>query len=432
LPWYINPIEEALNLKHMNKQVVEVIIIGGGAAGLSASYYLKQARLSHLVFERGQVGQSWRSQRWDSFRLNTTNKMNALPGIVDTRDPDGFSSASSLVNSFEEYVARFQLPVIEQTEVIAVEQKDEDTFRVTVQEKDMKREYLARQVVIASGAQTRADIPVLAEGIVSSISQLHVSSYRNPGQLRDGAVLVVGSAQSGCQIADELIGAGKKVFLSTSRVGRLARQYRGRDTMEWLDAMGFFDITPAQLPDPSIMRMRAPQHAAGTETISLQSLARKGVRILGRLDGADQTRFLFQSNVLEHATFADAFSLKVSRMIDEYISAANIDAPPPLRDINDEPIGAASLDTSTCIDAKEQCITTVIWATGFTSSLKYVRLPIVDDNGQLVYDRVHGLHFLGFPWLRSRKSSILFGICDDAKLLVGDILQHRTMRIESF
>ena len=211
----------------MNDTLYDVLVVGAGYAGLSASYYLKKQGLDHIVFERGKIGESWRSLRWDSFMVNSTNILNVLPGQDCENDPDAFNTANALVNSMEKYVKHHQLPVWEQSKVIAVEKQDQ-LFLITVLSGGVEESYLSRQVLIASGAFNETKIPSVAENIPAGIQQLHTGQYRNAAQLRDGAVLIVGSAQSGIQIANDLLSAGRKVFIATSKVARIPRWYRGR------------------------------------------------------------------------------------------------------------------------------------------------------------------------------------------------------------
>ena len=263
---------------------LEAIVIGAGHAGLSASYFLKEYGIPHLVFERGKIGESWRSKRWDSFVLNSTNWCNQLAGMngVDN-DPDSFSSKQEFVASLENYVAKHQLPVIEHAEIISVARNSESKyFTVMVSENGHIGRYFANQVIVCSGRQNERFLPPFAKNISSEFMQLHASEYRSPGTLPPGAVLVIGSGQSGCQLADELADHGRKVFLSTSKVGRLPRHYRGKDMMHWLIQTGFFETSLEELADPAMVHMKAPQltgTGGGRKTISLQSIAKKGVTL---------------------------------------------------------------------------------------------------------------------------------------------------------
>jgi putative flavoprotein involved in K+ transport len=411
----------------MNEKVLDVIIVGAGYSGIAASYHLKNYGIKHVVFERGRIGESWRSQRWDSFRTNSTNKLNVLPGQDWTNEgtADSFASITELVGSFEEYCASNQLPVLQNSNVISVE-KHENFFHVVLSKDDVQTNYRSRQILIASGAANKIKIPELSKSVSSEIMQLHTSQYRNAAALPKGGVLVVGGAQSGCQIAEDLLDGGKQVYLSTSKVGRFPRWYRGKDIFYWLVDTNFYDIKADQVNDPKLFEARPPQVSGtgtGKKSLSLQSLATKGAIILGRLENADGYNFSFHPNAAENIKYADRYSQKIKDMIDEFIVSNHLLAPPPhydQADIADTEASCASAMTS--LDIRDNNITCIIWSTGFDADFSYIKLPIFDTNGKLIHkDGIPdfpGLYFLGYPWLRSRKSSILFGIIEDAQFIV--------------
>ena len=408
---------------------INTVVVGAGVTGLSASYHLKKRGIDHVVFERGKIGQSWRSQRWDSFRLNSLNKLNGLADAsFNDHNPNGFGTAPEFVSSFEQYVSRNDLPVTENAKVISIE-KAEQGFDVRVEIGGVKHDYHCRNVVIASGRETEIRVPSFAKNISRGIKQLHTSEYKNPAQLNPGAALVVGSAQSGIQIADDIASSGKKVYLSTSMVARVPRFYRGRDIMEWLIDMKFFEMRAEDIQDPAMLKMRAPQ-IAGTGgnkyTISLQALAKKGAMILGKMDDAKENEAFFQPNAAMHIKFADGFSQKVKDMVNGFIMQNKIDAPaaePDEADQADENASCACMLTS--INLKEHNITSIVWATGFNSDLSYIKLPIHENNGDLKQtgnmSPVPGLYFLGWPWLRGRKSQLIFGMKEDAAFVADSI-----------
>jgi putative flavoprotein involved in K+ transport len=428
----------------MKTSVFDTIVVGAGVAGLSASYCLKKHGLNHIVFERGKIGESWRSQRWDSFRLNSMNKLNALAGVVyNEKDPGGFDRAADYYNSFEEYVSKYELPVKENSRVISIE-KPADIFDVTVSSPEGITHYSSMNVVIASGYASEVSIPPFAGKIDPAVKQLHASQYRNAGQLPPGAVLVVGSAQSGCQIADDLADAGRKVFLSTSMVARVPRWYRGRDIMEWLIDMKFFEMRAEDIPDPAMRNMKPPQ-ITGTGgsryTISLQSIAKKGVTILGKTEKAEGNIISLQSNAAMHVKFADGFSKKVKEMVDEFIQKTVTKAGPPETDENDLPDENADCASPlTSLDLKENDIRSIIWSTGFAGDYSYIKLPVFDEEGNLKHkdamSDVPGLYFLGYPWLRGRKSLLILGIKGDAEFVADRIYsnavnQNKTAKMEA-
>jgi putative flavoprotein involved in K+ transport len=415
----------------MNEQVFDVIIVGAGYAGLAASYHLKKYGIDHLVFERGRIGESWRTQRWDSFRTNSTNKLNVLPGQdwTDDSTADAFATTSELVSSFEQYSASHHLPVQQNSNVISVE-KQGNFFHVVVSSDDTVTNYRSRQVLIASGAANKIKIPEISKNISPDVTQLHTSQYRNPAQLPKGAVLVVGSAQSGCQIAEDLLGTGRQVYLSTSRVGRFPRWYRGKDIFYWLADTKFYEIKADEVDDLKVLEARPPQISgtgSGKDSLSLQSLARQGATILGRLHDANRYNVFFELNAPRHVKYADEYSKEIKELIDGFIISNNLSAPPPHYDEADIPdVEMRCAATITFLNLRQTDINSIIWSTGFDADFSYIKLPIFASNGKLIHNNgtahVPGLYLLGYPWLRTRKSSILFGIIDDAEYIVAKML----------
>jgi putative flavoprotein involved in K+ transport len=225
---------------------LDVVVVGAGQAGLGVSYFLKRDRRRFVVLERGRIGETWRSQRWDSFALNTPNWSNVLPGdTYEGPEPDGFWHRDELVMSFERYAAKFDLPVRTGVTVTSVEASPSgDGFVVDTDDPDLER-LEARAVVLASGILQTPNIPAISKKIPNSIVQLHTAGYRSPEAFPAGAVVVVGGGQSGCQIVEDLLASGRTVYLCTSKVARLPRRYRGREILEWWSEMGFLDVADA-------------------------------------------------------------------------------------------------------------------------------------------------------------------------------------------
>ena len=406
----------------MNGSILEVIIVGAGHAGLSASYYLKHLGLEHVVFERGKIGESWRSQRWDSFTMNTSNRLNVLPGFFyKGKKPDAFSSATDFVRSLEDYVSSFQLPVAETSTVLSIDKLQPNPyFTVTVaQDNEAVRTYNCWQVIIASGSLNVPFVPAFSKQISSDIVQLHSSRYRNPSQLPQGSVLITGSAQSGCQLAEELLEAGRKVYLSTSKVPRIPRQYRGKDIMDWLIDTKFMATDSSALQSGGCNTEPLLTGAGGLgQTLSLQSLVDKGAVLLGRTENASSDQIFFDNNVMEHITFADEFSVKVKKTIDDFILRTQVRTAEATLDDADSPYTDAIVVSPSSINLKEQGITSIIWATGFCGKYDYIKLPALDSNGQPMHKQgvspVEGLYFVDCSWQRNHKSNFVFGIKDDA------------------
>jgi len=414
---------------------LDAVVVGAGQAGLGISYFLQRAGFNHLVFERGRIGETWLSQRWDSFRLNTLNFMNALPGLpYDGPEPDGFWSADDQVRYFERYVDHWHLPVQTGVTIVSVEQaKGEERFVLRMRSSDGVEESVSsRAVVVASGMLHTPRFPPVRSRMPGDIVQLHTADYRNPAQLPPGAVLIAGSGQSGVQIAEELLNSGRTVYLATSRVARTPRRYRGRDILEWWIDTGFIDVTFASLEDKSISRVAQPQISGlgrYGHTVSLQYLARQGVVVLGRLLDVKAGTVILGDDAAANVRFADEFSQRQKDGIDAYLARAGI-TPPPLED-----------DPADLPDRQAQCVsplrrlnlgdakvTTVIWATGLTGDLAWLHLPVLDADGKPIHRQgvapVPGLYFAGFPWLRSRKSGIIYGAAEDANYIAGAIARQ--------
>jgi putative flavoprotein involved in K+ transport len=413
---------------------LDAVVVGAGQAGLAASYYLCEQHRTHVVLERGRIGESWISQRWDSFRLNTPNFMNALPGLpYDGPEPDAFDAQAALVEYFQRYVKRFDLPVRTGVNVVSLQRSaDGQSFVVdTTVDGKPQEPLLARAVIVACGVQCNPKLPALRTRLPARITQLHTAEYRNPESLPPGAVLVVGSGQSGCQIAEELLAAGRTVYLGTSKVVRVPRRYRGREILEWWVEMGFMDITYDSLEDKSISRLAQPL-VSGVgrygHTVSLQQLAGLGIVILGRLHDVQDDTLLFGDEAAAHIQFADGFAQRMKGMIDGYIAQKGLTAPH-----EDDPADAPDPEARCAsplreLNLRDADISTVIWATGFTGDFGWIHLPILDAEGRPLHRRgvspVAGLYFVGFPWLNSRKSGILYGVGDDARYIADELARQ--------
>ena len=416
------------------RTTLDVVIIGAGPAGLSIGYYLKKYGINFLIFERSKPGSSWRDQRWDSFRMNTPNSLNQLPGIdSDETDPEGFYSAAEFLRLLDDYVKKFLLPVVESSNVQIVERDSTGRFfKVVTCSKGTEREYCTKCVVIASGIQNQKVIPDFSTEIPSSVFQLHSSEYKNESQLPDGSTLVIGSGQSGAQITQDLIESGRKVYLSTSKVGRLPRKYRGYDVEEWLLKLGVYEDRTFDLIDFSELEIRQPLiSGVGPEgrTLSLQALGKQGATILGKVDRIKDGKVFLQPNARANIEYGDETSRRIKEVIDSYIREKNLTVPQVQMDDSDLPdvdgIYASNIPVLNLQDAN---ITSIIWATGFNGDFGYLKVPFCDENGKIIQregvSSVNGLYFIGLPWMRKRKSSMLWGIKEDAEYVASRILEN--------
>jgi putative flavoprotein involved in K+ transport len=412
---------------------VETVIVGGGQAGLATSYYLTQYGREHVVLEQAaQASNAWRNGRWDSFTLVTPNWALRMPGAeygseYNGADRDGFMPRAEVVAYFEQYVERFQLPVQYNTRVLSVELLDHKGYRVQTP----GRAFTANHVVMATGRYQQPKLPPFAAGLSLEITQLHSSAYRNPEALPAGAVLVAGSAQSGCQIAEELYQRGRQVFLCTGSAGRVPRRYRGKDIIEWLLLSGVFDLTPEQLP-PGLGKFDGIPHFSGTNgghTLNLHQFARDGVTLLGHLRGAAGHKLRLAPDLHANLAKADQFEHEVLKMIDGYVEANGLDSPveelPRLRDGYAQPVIEE-------LDLKAAGITTVIWAMGYSFDYSLVKLPVRDEDGYPIQTRgvtrYAGLSFVGLPWMPSEKPGSLFGVGESAQHIASTIAEAAVHR----
>jgi putative flavoprotein involved in K+ transport len=412
---------------------MDVVVIGAGHAGLAVSWHLKRRGIEHAVLEQGRVGESWRSQRWDSFALNTPVWASRLPGAADPDEPlDSFLSRDAWVEYLAHYAATFALPVHEGVRVESLERSSDRAWFVLRTAAPESQTIRARAVVLASGFQRVPKMPPQASNVPESVTSLHTSAYRRPDRLPPGAVLVVGSAQSGGQVAEDLLDAGRTVYLAASSVGRMQRRYRGRDIFEWLVPAGFFDQTVDQLPDPR-MQFAAQPIISGVgrlgHTLSLQWLASRGAILLGRLVAIEGTRARFDPDLAVSIRNADRVSAEIRALIERGIQAGSLDAHDPEPDPADEPVAdPEGIATATELDLEAAGITSVVWSTGFSGDLSWVDLEIKDTAGAPIHERgrapVPGVWFLGIPWMRSRKSGILLGADEDGSAAAAEIADY--------
>jgi putative flavoprotein involved in K+ transport len=402
---------------------VETIIVGGGQAGLSTSYHLKQLGREHVVFEQAEkAGNAWRNDRWDSFTFVTPNWTIRLPGAhYDGNDPDGFLDKAEIVAYFEQYVEKFGLPVRYNTTVLEVARlENENGYQV----KTSGGMYQAKNVVVATGSFQKPKIPAFNADIPAGITQLHSGQYRNPNQLPEGAVLVVGSAQSGMQIAEELYQSGRKVYVSTGFAPRVPRRYRGRDSFSWLTDTGFFDQPVEKLPSPKARFIGNPQLSGkdGGHSLNLHQFVRDGVKLLGHISGVLDDKVIFKPDLKENLAKTDKAEKDIIAMIDRFIETSDINVPqetvPDLQD------GYAA-EVITELDLKSANINTIIWAMGYAFDYSLVKLPLTDEDGFPIQQRgitqYPDLYFVGMNWLNKRKSGILLGVNEDVEHIIAEM-----------
>ena len=414
-----SPTESSARIDH-----VETAIVGAGQSGLTVSRMLISAGREHIILERGRIGESWRSQRWDSFVLNTPDRMSSLfEGPALGSGGSAFSTHYAFVEHLEDYANTNALPVQTETVVETVEPSLEGEGFSLRTSRGVVR---ARNVVAASGGFSEPQMPGAITGASPRTLSIHAADYRNANSLPDGAVLVVGAAQTGAQIAEDLLDAGRQVFLSTSKVGRIRRHYRGRDTLEWWRDMGIMDERRADLADPSVVAL-AQHLVSGTRdghTISLQQLSRGGVTLLGRLAGMDGDVAHFDDNLAENIAFGDEMWRRHRQRIDDYIANSGEPIPTDDPEACEAPLASVPACPRT-LDLRREGISSIIAATGFLPSRQWLSPFGVLAPGEPVWEcglePSPGLFVLGIPWLTHRASGIIYGAPTDATEIVRRI-----------
>lgn len=394
---------------------MDTVVIGAGHAGLAASHFLTARGLDHVVLERGEVANSWRTERWDSLRLLTPNWQSRLPGhSYSGPDPDGYMSMSEVVSFIDDFAVVSGAPVRTGVTVTSLQRSDSG-YRVVTDHGVIA----CRTVVIASGACNLPAVPGLAAAVPSSVTQVTPFDYRGPESLPDGGVLVVGASATGVQLAAELRRAGRAVVLSTGEHVRMPRVYRGRDVLWWMDAAGVWDQRYDEVPDlDRARRLGSPQLAGtpGRASLDLNALMELGVELVGRAAAVRDGELLFSGGLRNVVALAD---LKMDRLLNTFDEwAAGGDFKPSER----FEVTRVPERTRLRLDLRSGEVRTVVWATGFRPDYRWLDVPVVDEKGHLRHDGgvvdSPGLYALGLPVLRRRKSTFLHGVEDDAREVV--------------
>lgn len=398
----------------------DTVVVGAGHCGLAMSRCLADRSVDHVVLERGEVANSWRTQRWDSLRLLTPNWMTRLPGYAYRGDdPDGYLTASGTAELITDYAKETAAPVRANTTVLRVRPAERGYLVQTDQDT-----WYARAVVSASGATAVPQVPALKSAAPGGITMLTPKSYRNPGQLPEGGVLVVGASASGVQIAEELHRSGRPVTIAVGEHTRMPRTYRGKDVLWWMDSAGLLDERYDEIPDLIRARNLPSMQLVGSlerKTVDLNVLRRLGVRIVGRLAGIRDGVAQFSGSLANVTTLAD---LKLDRLLDTFDSWAaetGLDGiEPPQRYAPT----AVSAPRQLSLDLGSGEIRTILWATGFRPDLSWIDVPVFDRKGRPRHDGgvigSPGLYLIGMPFLRRRKSSFIDGAAADA----ADLAEH--------
>jgi putative flavoprotein involved in K+ transport len=391
---------------------VETIVVGAGQAGLATSWHLTQQGRDHVVLEGGGVANTWRTQRWDGFYLNTPNWSLQLPGHqYDGPEPDGFGPLADAIAYLDEYARRIPAPVRTSVYVSAIAPGADGSWVVHANDEELE----ARNVVVATGAFQRPHLPFRAP---EDVFELHAVDYRRPDQLPDGAVLVVGSGQTGCQIAEELLGAGRTVYLAVGNCPWFPRRIYGRDVLYWMLLVGLMDQTVDTLPSPAA-RLACNPALSGNEgghDCNPKTLAARGAVLVGRVAGIADGRVAFAPGLEQTLAKGDEFEAGIRKRVDDYVSESGddvaVDDVEPVH-VQVEEIGELELSK----------IGSILWTTGYRPDFGWIDVPLDDGFGWPTQTRgvtsYPGLYFVGLNWMHKRKSALFFGVGEDAEHVVS-------------
>jgi putative flavoprotein involved in K+ transport len=402
--------------------LIPTVVIGAGHAGLSVSKLLTDRSIDHVVLERGEVANTWRTERWDSLRLLTPNWQTRLPGLdYDGDDPDGFMTMPEVIAFIDRYASVIDAPVQAHTAVVSL-RRDGELYEVST----TRGTWVARSIVVASGGFNQPKVPPVAEDLPSSVASVTTMDYKRPVQLSDGGVLVVGASASGIQLAEEIHRSGRPVTLSVGEHVRMPRTYRGRDIQWWLTQIGRLDERYDEVDDIVRARHVASPQLVGTpdrRTLSLNVLTGTGVRLVGRLSAFNEGKAYFSGSLRNVVSLADLKQVRLLDEIDEWAASNGldtmVDAPERFEDtvVDDDP--------TLVLDLQSAGIRTVVWATGYRPDYSWLDIPVLDRKGEFRHDGgivtdSPGLYRIGLNFLRRRKSSFIHGAEDDAT----DLTEH--------
>jgi putative flavoprotein involved in K+ transport len=402
---------------------VDTVVVGGGHAGLAMSYCLKARGVEHVVLERGDVGQRWRDERWDSITLLTPNWATQLPGFhYDGDDPDGYEGRDGYVSYLERYARSFGAPVQKETAVTRLTAAGKGTYRLETSQGPLE----ARRVVAATGP---FHVPVFPEGrtaVPSDVFQIHSSEYRCPAQLPEGPVLVAGSGNSGLQIVEELAASGRRVFASIGRLRSAPRRYRGQDIIRWMIDLGALD---ARVEDASPDARKIPPPlltgTGGGHDLNLRQMSGRGAIFIGRVLGGRDGRLFFSGDVNDTLRASAAAYRDFRARVDRFVSERGVSAPPDPAPCADADLIPALTEPVTELDLGKERIRSIVWATGFRTAYEWIDLPVFGSSGEPLHEggaaASPGFYFLGLRWLSKYKSFFIYGVGEDAERLAQRI-----------
>lgn len=404
---------------------IDTVVIGAGQAGIAMSEHLSRQNIPHIVLEKARIAEAWRSRRWDSLVANGPCWHDRFPGLEFEDHPEAFVHHDQVADYFEAYAQKFAAPVFTQVEVLKVEKKPKTVY---YQVETTRGNVEAQCVIVATGPFQKAVIPSIAPD-QPELYQIHSDHYKNPEQLPEGAVLVVGAGSSGVQIADELNRAGKKVYLSVGQHERPPRRYRGRDNVWWLGVLGGWD---AQKPDSGPLKGFAVSGAHNGHTVDFKKLAHQGITLVGKTSEFIEGKARFHDDLARNIHEGEQNYLKLLADADAFIAESGLDLP-------EDPDAKLLLDDPACVtnpllelNLQEHHIHSIIWASGFGYDYDWLNVDVLDDVGrpkhrQGITDQP-GIYFLGLPYLSGRGSSFIWGVWHDAKHIAEHIdIQRKYM-----
>jgi putative flavoprotein involved in K+ transport len=397
----------------------DVVVIGGGQAGLVASHALTERAVDHVVLERARIAERWRGERWDSLRFQFPNTVLGLPGMpYDGEEPAGYAHHSEVLRWVERYAAEIRAPVREHTAVTSLVRRSAGWLVVTEQ-----GEIRCRAVVLATGPFQRPRVPAISADLPKEVHQVHAAHYRRPDLLPDGAVLVVGSGASGAQIAEDLLAAGRETYLCVSRHRRVPRRLLGRDVFDWLVEIGLMDRTRADWVDGRMPPTVLVTGVNGGHDLNLRDLQAQGTTLLGTMRGVTGDLVQLDDDAEPILSAADAMCAETVRAITAHAIAQGLAPPSP-----ESTRAAAPRSHPSELSLRKLGITSVIWSTGYSFDYDWVHPSCLDGAGQPLQHRgvgqARGQYYLGLHWMHTFKSGTFLGIGDDAAYVIDHLVKH--------